>query len=329
MLEKPDLPDESIIACLKDEFNLLVSAITFLPLGADLNTAVYRADIKNGSSLFVKLRKGSFNEIGVTLPRFLSDQGIGHIIPPLPARDQQLWVSLADYKLILYPYREGRDGYEVDLSDRQWIEYGQTLKRIHDVSLPVELARLIKQESYSPYWREELKKHLERIKNEAFTDPIAVRLAGFLTTRRSQVLDLIKRTASLAQSLRDQPREYVLCHSDIHPGNLLINVDDFFIVDWDDPILAPIERDLMFIGAGISGKRHKESETALFFQGYGQHTIDPTALTYFRCARIIEDLAVECDHILSTGFGDQDREQSFKYLRSNFAPGGEIEIAQI
>ncbi len=328
MLEKPDLPDESIVACLKDEYNLPVSGITFLPLGADLNTAVYRADIKDGSSLFVKLRKGSFNEISVTLPRFLSDQGIAHIIPPLPARDGRLWVNFVDYRLILYPYIEGRDGYEVDLSDRQWIEYGQTLKRIHDVSLPAELTRLIKQESYSPYWREELKKHLERIEKETFTDPIAARLAEFLNARRGQVLDLIQRTASLALSLRDQPRDFVLCHSDIHPGNLLINADDFYIVDWDDPILAPIERDLMFIGAGISGKRHKESETALFFQGYGQQPIDPTALTYFRCARIIEDLAVECDHILSTIAGDQDREQSFKYLRSNFAPGGEIDIAQ-
>ena len=37
MLEKPDLQDEKVIACLEDEFELAVSKFDFLPLGADLN----------------------------------------------------------------------------------------------------------------------------------------------------------------------------------------------------------------------------------------------------------------------------------------------------
>ena len=43
MLEKPDLQDEKIIACLQDEYGLLVVQVAFLPLGADRDTAVYRA----------------------------------------------------------------------------------------------------------------------------------------------------------------------------------------------------------------------------------------------------------------------------------------------
>ena len=43
MLEKPDLKDGKIITCLKNEYGLSVDKISFLPLGADLNTAVYRA----------------------------------------------------------------------------------------------------------------------------------------------------------------------------------------------------------------------------------------------------------------------------------------------
>lgn len=190
------------------------------------------------------------------------------------------------------------------------------------------MLQLIKQETYSPRWRKELQVHMKRIEEESFTDPIAIRLAVFLHSRRSQILNLIHRTESLEKFLKGQPRSFVLCHADIHPGNLLISSDDFFIVDWDDPMLAPIERDLMFIGAGISGKRHGNREASLFFQGYGHVKIDPIALRYFRCARIIEDLAVECALILSAEAGDQDREQSFKYLRSNFSPGGEIESTQ-
>lgn len=86
MLEKPDIHDEKIIACLKSEYGLDVESITFLPLGADLNTAVYRAVTRNKTSYFVKIRRGDFDEASVTIPQFLSDSGIKQIIPPLPTQ---------------------------------------------------------------------------------------------------------------------------------------------------------------------------------------------------------------------------------------------------
>jgi len=43
MLEKPDIPDAEIIACLQEAYDLDVGQIVFLPLGADRHTAVYRA----------------------------------------------------------------------------------------------------------------------------------------------------------------------------------------------------------------------------------------------------------------------------------------------
>ena len=92
MLEKPDLQDKKIIACLQNEYELTVSQVAFLPLGADLNTAVYRAEAE--TPYFVKLRRGIFDETSVTLPKFLSDQGIEQIIPPLATKTGQLWASL-------------------------------------------------------------------------------------------------------------------------------------------------------------------------------------------------------------------------------------------
>ncbi len=86
MLEKPDLPDEKIIACLQAEYGLHVAAIAFLPLGADLNTAVYRVVADDGTAYFLKLRSGVFDETSVALPKFLSDQGIAQIIAPLATR---------------------------------------------------------------------------------------------------------------------------------------------------------------------------------------------------------------------------------------------------
>src|SRR5256885_15522925 len=110
MLEKPDLQDEKIIACLKDEYRLSVDKIGFLPLGADLKTAAYRV-VADETPYFVKLRRGDFDQASVAVPKFLSDLGIKQIIPSLPTQTGQLWASLDPYKVILYPFVEGHNGF--------------------------------------------------------------------------------------------------------------------------------------------------------------------------------------------------------------------------
>lgn len=44
MLEKPDLPDQAILTCLQREYGLQAEDLSFLPVGADVNTAVSRAN---------------------------------------------------------------------------------------------------------------------------------------------------------------------------------------------------------------------------------------------------------------------------------------------
>jgi spectinomycin phosphotransferase len=329
VLEKPDLKDERILACLKREYGLPGARVSFLPLGADRNTAVYRAVAREGTSYFLKLRGGDFKDTSVTLPKFLSEQGIEHILPPLTTTTGGLWACLASFKVILYPFVEGQNGYETRLSDHQWREFGTALTRIHTVVVPPGLSGRIPAETYTPYWRERVKTFLQRVEQDAFSEPVAMRLAAFLRARRHEILDLVGRAERLARALQAASPDLVLCHSDLHAGNLLIDAHDtFYIVDWDDPILAPKERDLMFIGGaqGFLGRTAQEEE-ALFYQGYGPTRIDPIALAYYRYERIVQDIAVFCEQILLTGDGGQDREQSFRYLASNFGPNGTIEVA--
>ena len=83
MLERPEIRDSQIAACLQREYGLRVSRIAFLPLGADRDTAVFRVVADDETPYFLKLRSGVFDETSVALPRFLSDQGISQIIAPL------------------------------------------------------------------------------------------------------------------------------------------------------------------------------------------------------------------------------------------------------
>jgi spectinomycin phosphotransferase len=306
---------------------LNITQVTFLPLGADHNTAVYRVDTDNGKAYFLKLRSGVFDETSVALPRLLSDQGITQIVPPLTTKSGRLWGSLDAYKVILYPYVKGDNGYAVEMSTDQWIEFGAAIKKIHSVELPPTLFEPMQQEKYSSRWRELGKAFQDRVERDVFEEPVSGKLSNLLRDNREVILDLVRRAEQLAEILQARSPEFVLCHSDIHAGNILIEPGDtLYIVDWDEPILAPKERDLMFIGVkGFLGRSVQEEET-LFYQGYGQTEIDPAALAYYRYERIVQDIASYSEFILSSDEGGEDREQSFEYLKSNFLPNSTIEI---
>ena len=140
----------------------------------------------------------------------------------------------------------------------------------------------------------------------------------------------MERTERLAAALRARPIPLVVCHSDLHAHNILIDAHGrLYIVDWDDPILAPRERDLMFVGdaQGFLGYTAEEEER-LFYRGYGPVEIDRTALTYYRYERIIQDLAIFSQQLLSTDEGGADRRQWLRFFMSNLEPGGTIAMTR-
>lgn len=328
MLEKPNIPDELIISRLQEEYGLRVSTLTFLPIGADQGSAVYRVITNDGTVYFLKLRKG-FDEIIVTVPLFLKSQGIQEIIAPFETKSKQGWADFGEYKMILYPFIEGKNGFEMELSDSHKRAFGAALKRIHTVKTPLELKRNIPPETFSPQWRERVKDFQKQVENGTFGDPNAAKLANFIKFKRNEISHLIKRTEELASELQSQAQELVLCHTDIHGANILITPNDqFYIVDWDAPLLAPKERDLMFIGGGIDDIWKTKRDEAVFYEGYGKTKIDFAVLAYYRYERVIEDLVAYGEQLLLTDEGSADRLEAYERFTGNFEPGQTIEIAK-
>lgn len=327
MLEKPDLPDDQIIDCLRAEYGLKAAEVTFLPLGADRNTAVYRAVTEEGMSWFVKLRGGVFDELTVQIPKLLHDQGIRQIIAPIATRSGQLWADLEAYWVTVSPFIDGRNGVEAGLTDQQWIELGQTLKAIHTARMPSGLIERIQRETYSPQWRDIVRQFQTEIESATYSDPVSAEMAAFLKAKREIISRLVGQAERLAAILRARALPFVLCHADIHAWNVLISADGaLYVVDWDTLTYAPKERDLMFVGGGLYGSR-RSPEEALFYQGYGETQIDIVALAYYRHERIVQDIAAYCEQILLTEGESQDRAEGLRQLTSQFQPNQVVEIA--
>jgi spectinomycin phosphotransferase len=327
MLTKPDIAEELIISRLQYEYEISANELNFR-LSGDLNAAAYRVLTEDGATYFLKLRKG-FDEIAVTVPLFLKSQGIEAVIIPCETKAKRYWVDFGDYKIILYPFVEGRDGFEMELSDHHRRILGAELKRIHTTKIPPELKRLIPQETYSPHWREIIRSLQVQAENNFFHDSIVARLAKFIKSKRDEITHLVERAEQLSLELQSKPSEFVICHSDLHGRNILITKHDkLYIVDWDNPILALKERDLMFIGGGIDEIWKTEREEAVFYQGYGKTEINLSALAYYRYERIIQDVADYGEQVLLGEKDIAEREQFYKYFTINFAPGNRLKIAR-
>jgi spectinomycin phosphotransferase len=327
MLTKPDIADELIISRLQYEYEISANELTFRPSG-DLNAVAYQVLTDNGATYFLKLRKG-FEEIAVTVPLFLKSQGIEAVIVPCRTKAARHWVDFGDYKIILYPFVEGKDGFKIEVSDEHRQILGAELKRIHTTKIPAELKGLIPQETYSPRWREMVRSLQLQVENNFFNDSIIARLAEFIKSRQAEITHLVERAEELSLELKSQPLEFVLCHTDIHGRNILIGDNNkLYIVDWDNPILAPKERDLMFIGGGIDEIWKSEREEAVFYEGYGKAEVNLSALAYYRYERIIQDIADYGEQVLLRGKDIAEREQFYEYFTINFVPGNRLRIAR-
>ena len=294
MREPPvDLPDEALRASLHAQYGLAVIELTFLSLGHDSLAWVYRVRTADGTSYFLKVRQRVVNEPSLLVPCYLHDQGITQVIAPLPTTTQTLRTEVDGYALILYPFVAGTSGKDQGMTRSQWIAYGAILRQIHATSLPPDLAQLMPRETFAPAGAALVRDLEAHLGERTFADPTAQTLATFWHERRDEIHTLVERAEELGRRLAQRAPAFVLCHADIHTANVLLDAGGLvWIVDWDDTVLAPKERDLMFVvGGGINDRLVGPREEELFFQGYGATTLDPLALAYYRYAWAVSDIS--------------------------------------
>lgn len=301
MLEAPNISLEALAGFMQRAYGLQIERIAFLPLGADVNTAVFLVEAGD-VRYFLKLRSGAFDETSVALPALLHQQGNAHIIPIVPTTTGALRSRFEQYTMILYPFIEGRDGFSVKLSPAQWHDFGAAFRHIHTAAVPAAIRGRIPVERYSPVARDTAAATLATLEAIDTKDAITRDVVVLLHDQRAVIVDLVARASRLAQALQSQPQELVVCHSDVHAGNILIDhAGHLFIVDWDNPIRALKERDLMYFGGGQGFVGYTaEEERAAFFAGYGNCAINENALAYCRYERIVQDIWAFCRELLSS-----------------------------
>lgn len=324
MLEKPDLQDEQIIQTLRAHYDLPVNSVEFLPIGNDATAWVYRADADGEGKFFLKVKKGDIDAPSLSVPHFLREQGIEQVVAPLPTTTGALWAGLDSFALILHPFVEGPTGMDAGLSDDQWRTFGAALRRIHEARLPADLAGQVRRETFVPQWSR-MVRELDAQMGGGFDDPYRRELAACWADRREEIIRIVKRCEELGRRLSRRSGPFVLCHTDIHTANILLDADhSLHIVDWDTPMLAPVERDLMFIRDGVTIQTHTER---CFFEGYGETNIDPVALAYYRYEWVVQEIGDYGERVFLADSGQETKADSVQGFRQLFDPGDVADVA--
>jgi len=286
MREQPGIPEERLRACLQDQYDLIPVTLEFLPRGHDYNAGVYRVVSEQGTAYLLKVTSRPLYEPGCLVPGYLRDQGITSVVAPVPTKSHALWTKLVDWTVIVYPFLDG-DTSLTGMTNEQWKEVGTIFQRIHQVRLSPEGFQSLRKETFDPtayarWVRAFETQHLHsRHGGSASERALRASWRAHQSTIHTVVISLEK----LAAVLQSRTFPYVICHADLHPANLLRDRHGHvFVIDWDEVMLAPKERDFIFV---------RQPQADAFWEGYGHREIDWIALTYYLWERVVQDL-IEC-----------------------------------
>jgi spectinomycin phosphotransferase len=187
----------------------------------------------------------------------------------------------------------------------------------------------VPRERFVPDRRQVITQLEELIHRQAFADDLQEEWVAFWQSQRDVIHTLVNRVDAIGEHLRKTSTPRALCHADMHPWNLHLGGDgNWWLIDWDDVVLALKERDLMFVVGGIGGDGVGSQETEWFLQGYGNDDVDPLALAYYRTAWAVQDIGAYSEELFFTPhLGRESRRAALQGFQSLFAPGNIVERA--
>ena len=337
MLERPALDDSTLVAGLRDGYGLAIERLTFIPLGNDSAAWTYHATASDATAWFVKVRRDA-RLAGILVPRFLRDNGLVEVVAARPSRNGEPWLDIGAWTVLVYPFVDSPRAMEAGMDERSWARLGGFAARLHGTVLPPDLAAIVPREDFQPKataMARRVARHVEAdARSEPPRDEIAERLVVAWRAHRQPIERVVRRTEELSRRIRDRAGtarslRFVLCHADLHAGNVLVDVDgNLSIVDWDEVVLAPVERDLMFVrGSAVAGVVSDREATA-FEGGYGTSEADPLLIAWYRMDWAVQDLADFARRVLlDPELGTATRVRALALFESIFEPGGEAEGA--
>jgi spectinomycin phosphotransferase len=328
VLEDPQLDPRELAGALSSAYGVEAREYRFIP-GYDFDAASYEVATRGGGPVFLKVHFSRPAMAPLEVARALSDSGID-VVAPRPTLASGLSHAMGGGRhLVLYPYVEGRNAMVAAMTEDQWRAFGTTLRAVHDSPVGERFADRLPVEDFTMPSSDQVRRALDMAKRQGHGSPAAARLAAFLDDHDGQIEAMLQRADELRSGLRARQLRHCLCHADAHGANVLLADDArVLLVDWDGAMLAPRERDLLFVIGSRIANTVEPHEEAWFFGGYGSVEVDREAIVYYRYERIFQDLAVDATSVFAARTEGASAEAQVTLIEGNFGPGGMVEVVE-
>lgn len=320
--------ERALVARVRDEFGVVLGRLVPVRGGADLAASLWRSADPDGREYAVKLTGGG-SRAGLVVPAWLAGLGVPGVPEPIRARDGRPYAELDGRRLSLLPWLPGPGALDGGMTPARWRGFGRLLGAVHAAvpgaevtrDLPVEEHR---NDRFASVVRE-LDARLRRPGDDPGDDLVDALRVDWLASA-DRIAAVLDRADRLGARLRGRPAELVVCHADPHLGNVLLDGDHVWLIDWDDAVLAPRERDLMFVLGGVLPFQPvTEREWAEFRAGYGPVEPDADRLAYHRCVRALEDLGELAEQVRAAErWTRPEREEALGHARGVLSETGLI-----
>ena len=277
-----------------------------VPLALDHAPASLTALVKTnpGQTFFLKFKR-EIVPASLSIPSLLHARSIP-VLAPVPTLSHKLSVQTGDFFLLLYPFLNARPVDHCSLTAAQWRDLGLSLRRIHETPLSAPLLAAIPHVTFVP-WGELFVSECK----EAFVHREEA-LWTLWRTHERLIQDFYSYTWQLGQAASLAAPAFHLCHNDFHSDNVLLDpsTGDLTIIDWDNPIWGPRERDLLFIAP---------EDRPAFEVGYGPLDEIPEVARYVHADWLSQDLLDCFSRFLSPELANLERAWALETI-ANIVP---------
>lgn len=293
---------------LEEQYGFSIQTLIDGPRGFVGET--YIITTNTGEKFFVKKVKSSdiVDKIikGLPVLNELHQRGVTNINYPIPAKNGALYILDSSSIVVVFCYILGTTTWDFPKT-----KFYKLLAEIHTIT--PKITTIIRKETFDIVFKDKVETYLEVALNGEPQDDIEKGTKALMNRHTEELNRFWMEFVDLAEYCETKSGDFVLTHGDA-TGNVIVDKKgEVYIVDWDEIMLAPRERDNWFHLDPIA--------RVTFLPEYRKHVPDYTPdkeyFKYYLYNRFFEDLYGFLEGIYDQSFPKEKRQDYLKGLKND------------
>ena len=251
MLTESRINKSLLKVVLQEKFGISVTNFTLVPRWEAVRA--YVVEGSNQEKFFLKIYAD--NHVPDSAFRFANDlftkAGVRNVAHPITTGKGQIRIQIGHFHIALFSLISGKTAEEQKLTDGQLERLGQLLAETHQ-SKTIIGEYSVRENFEIPFKDRIVAVFNEMSKITGNSTKYKNKLKSFLEPHRKKFMEELGTLGELQRKVRRKNLEFVNCHGEPSPGNVMSsNTGEVYLLDWDQPIFAPKEKDLLFFKDNI------------------------------------------------------------------------------